>query len=115
MYIVTGFSYSPLENYGNNYTIYKVPLKFEYQLPFRVIKPRFMGGVNFMVVGEDKRQAGIGINFPVSAGVMICPFRFLGIDLSVEGEFWPFFGLQEFKVENFLFAYSFNAGICFRF
>lgn len=115
MYLVTGFSYGPLTNYDIVYSMHKVPLKFEYQMPFKVIRPRLEGGVNFMVIGEDGKQSGIGIDFPVSAGILVFPFEFLAIDLSVEGEFWPFFMMQEFKLNHFLLAYTFNAGLRIRF
>jgi len=115
MYVITGLIYSPLKVYDLTYSIYKIPLKFEYLFPFRVLIPRFEGGVNFMVLTENKKQAGIGIDFPISVGVLICPVRFIGLDLSVEGEFFPFVDIQNFKFNQIFTAYSFNAGICLRF
>jgi len=115
MYLVTGFIYGPLHNYGSTYSMHKVPVKFEYAFPFKVLSPRIEAGVNFMVLTENKRQAGLSIDFPVSAGVLFTPVRFMGINLSVESELFPFVGFGEFKFDHFLTAYSFNAGICVRF
>jgi hypothetical protein len=54
-------------------------------------------------------------DFPVSAGILITPVRFLGIDLSVEGDLFPLNSINDVEENHVLFSYSFNAGICLRF
>mgnify|MGYP001384162780 CR=1 FL=1 len=115
MYLVAGFAYSELVNYNIKYSIYKVPLKFEYRFPYKVIVPRFEGGVNFMTIGDKYGLGILGLNFPMSAGVMIYPGQFIGLNLGVEGEFFQLTAWDEFRTNDVLFAYSIFAGICIRF
>lgn len=114
MYIVTGFAWSPLRIDGVPYTVYKLPLLFEYQFPVKYIKPKIEGGAHFMLITEDGKQAGIGIDFPLAAGVLICPFDHVAFDFSAEGDFFPFLDLQEVDFRHWMTAWSLNAGIVIR-
>jgi hypothetical protein len=103
MYLITGFIYNPV-----TYSFYKIPLKFEYQWPFRVVKPVLEGGVNFIIITQAKHLEGVLPDIPLSAGILMCPASFIAINLSLEGEFYPF------VFNEFLTAYSFNVGFVIR-
>lgn len=115
MYIATGFAWSPLRVDGVPYNIYKIPMWFEYVWPYKVIRPKITGGVNFMFITENKNQSGIGIDWPVMAGVMICPSDIIALDLSLEGDFFPFIDVQDFQIKRMVSSWSLNTGILLRF
>jgi len=123
IYLVTGLVLSTINTGNTSIHIYKIPLKIEYLFPFKVIKPKFDGGLNFgEVTTEESTDIGItdhNVNLladiPVSAGILITPVKSIGIDLSVEGDLFPFGSVNGFEENHVFFSYSFNAGICLRF
>lgn len=123
IYLITGLIYSTINTGNTSLYIYKIPLKIEYIFPFKVIKPKFDGGLNVGEVSIAKNieasitdyNVNLLADFPVSAGILITPVRFLGIDLSVEGDLFPLNSINDVEENHVLFSYSFNAGICLRF
>jgi len=66
-------------------------------------------------IGITDHNVNLLADIPVSAGILITPVKSIGIDLSVEGDLFPFGSVNGFEENHVFFSYSFNAGICLRF
>ena len=129
--MITGIMYGKSEGDNNDdyyeinqmYSITQVPIKFEYQFPYKIIKPKFDAGISFTFIYEDggvRKNQGLSgshegssyfvFNALGSAGVLICVSKNAGFDLSVDVEV-----ISLTRSHSFYITHSFNGGVYFRF
>jgi hypothetical protein len=110
LYLVTGVIYSMPDFYGDRYTMIKIPLLFEYQFPFRVVKPRFDVGVNYINFSNKDNPTAQGISFSGYGGVYIRLAEFLYLDFSAGIDLTPYF-----TWESLYLSHTFYSGIYIKF
>ncbi|MBR8538241.1 hypothetical protein KDU71_21900 [Carboxylicivirga sediminis] len=98
VYAKTGFLYTSntalVEDLGElgeiDYKIYTVPAAFEYQMPFKRIKPKLDLGINAHFINSQGRFEGAGLSLAAGAGVMIKVTSFMYLDAEVTSDITGF-------------------------
>jgi hypothetical protein len=102
LYFKTGYLYS---NPENSYTMYKIPIQFEFVSAEKIIRPKFDVGFNYYKFKNQEFEL-MQFTFAPAAGVLIRASRYLYFDIDFETD------LINFSFENkVLTSYSYGAGL----
>ncbi len=122
LYLTTGYIYSkgaiyPEYNWegvlvGKEVSLHRVPLRFEYIFPGRVVKPRLSYGINLYNDGEKNGLLHFGT---CGAGVLIRIFNEFCLSARVETEWEPVLDSWMMGGKPESVSYSMNMGIFYRF
>lgn len=102
LYIKSGLLYS---SFANDNSMYKIPLRFEYVFPKKIIKPRLDLGVNVYSFKNPEYNDGMALTMAVSGGFLVKVSKFMYLDLSIETDI-----LQFSYQTNLFLSHSFGIG-----
>ena len=101
LFLKTGILYSQIVS---NVNYIQIPLQFEYVYPYKVVKPKFDIGLNWLVTSDG----GIGLTTLVGGGCYIKMTNFLYLNLDISSD------LFHFSYEtNFFTSFSTSVGLYF--
>ena len=87
LFLKTGVLYS---KHDNDISMFKIPLKFEYVFPKKIVRPKFDFGVNVYSTKNSNYTEGMGLTLATSGGVMVALTKAIAIDLSIETDILAF-------------------------
>jgi hypothetical protein len=107
LYLKSGVLYS---KHYDDISMYKIPLKFEYMFPKKIVRPKLDLGVNVYSLKNPGYTEGMGLTLAASGGLMVTLTKFMYFDLSIETD------ILAFTYEtDFFISYSFGVGAFFLF